>query len=458
MRDLLRSFSAITASDLLSRGSIFVFGVLLARAIGPSEFGLYGLFVMVFSYLWVVADGGCTNLGIKLVSQAQSPAERWRAAGRVVGTRLVSTGCVICLVLLVGWVLEGQSVIAAGWVLPGAVLLLANAIFMAWYARSVRDHAGYFAAYSGVALAFAAASIAVWRVPGLLVDAEGGMWGRSLAWLIGALAAGSLLFKGDLRRIARELRPDSSLYRSAVWLAVAALLSGLSPLLPMLVLSQVGSAEQLGWYSAAWQIQQVMLAGAAVLHMVFFPKIYREASASRASANKSYRLMILIAVTGSVAAVAIFSRLSQTVVSTLFGPDYVRGSGALAIVTVGAGAVLLRYVAELRVMIDGRTSQIFVAAAMSAAFCAVASFFFASDAFRASMAYVIGELVYTISLVLMAGAAAKPMLGLVAGFICSAVVVLLAPDAVGILAAILASAAALLLFMPRIHFETEKAS
>jgi O-antigen/teichoic acid export membrane protein len=330
---------------------------------------------------------------------------------------------------------------------------LANAIFMAWYARSVRDFAGYFAAYGAVALAFATASIVVWRMPGLLADAEGGMWGRSLAWLIGALVAGGLLFRGDLRRIARELRPDRGLYRSSVWLAVAALLSGLSPLLPMLALSQVGTAEQLGWYSAAWQVQQVMLAGAAVLHMVFFPKIYREASTNRALASRSYRQMILVAAAASAATVAIFMLFSQTFMAAFFGNDYLPGSSALAIVTVGVGAVLLRYVAELRVMIDGRTSQIFVAAGISAAVCGVVSFLVASDAFRASIAYVIGELVYTISLVLMTGTASKPLLGLVAGFVCSAVAVLLVPNAIGIAAATLASAAALFLALPRISFE-----
>jgi PST family polysaccharide transporter len=436
MPEIARSFASVFASELVSRGAIFCFGVVLARAVGPQEFGLYGLFVLVFAYLWLVSDGGCTSLGIKLVSQAETDGARWSAAGRVLGTRVASTAVVVVCLAVLATAVRGLYPRLSSWLLPGVLLLFANAFFMAWYARSIRRYGLYTLAYAGVAVSFLAASAAIVFLPIEIRGAESGIWLRSGAWAVGAMLSAALISFGDeVRQILRELRADFGLYRQSVWLGGAALLAGISPLLPMLFLGHRGSDEDLGWYSAAWQVHQVMLAGAAVFHMVFFPRVYREAVVAPEKANGTYRSMVVLAISSSVAVTAMFSLFSRELVDALFGTGYRPGSRVLTVISVAVGVVLVRYVAELKLMVEGHSRRIFAAAVVGALTCVAASYLLTTDSLGASSAYVISELAYTAALILVSRGFGLPLLAVLASFVVGVLLLLALPGSQGVFSA-----------------------
>lgn len=403
-RSVSRAFAIIVASDTVSRGAIFLFGVVAARFSGPEVFGAYSFVVLLATYLWSIADLGATNLGIKMAAQARDSVEARGVAESVIGTRATLAILVFALACLVVMLIPMDYAIKAATLSVGPILL-GNALMLAWYARARQEYASYVLTYAGVAAAFLVASFVIMMLPSLAENAAMLVLVRSTAWLVGVLVVSPpILVRLGLTPFRPRVRVNTQLIAKSWWLGIAGLISGVYALVAMWTLQHRVGASSLGIFGAAWQIQQVLLAAAATLHMVFFPRIYATAKGGRAAAHVGIQQMSNMASLGAVACTGVFVLLGAEILRWLFGLNYVQASGSMGWASAGVGMVLFRYVGEVTLMVLDRRRTLLLAAGAGLCVSIALANWFISGPSSAAVAYFLSEATYTAALLAGAGA------------------------------------------------------
>lgn len=399
----------VALSELLNRGAVFLLGVVLARTMTPESFGVYGLVIAATGFLWLLADGGQTALGIRDIAGRRAPVDLLFAS--VIRNRTMAAAVVSASVIAISFALPREY--SASLAL-GTGFILSQALFPAWFLRANQDFRGYFMCYGAVGLGFLSAILLVIVWPDRFDSAPAAVALRSTAWVLGAVLALYILIRQRFRRLSWWHQSIATPWRESVSLALAAIVVGAFPLLPMAGLSASRELGQLGILAAAWQLHQVVLAGGGLLHLVFFPWIYRYWIGDRSALKR----VIHVHGYATVLAVAMvtfgYLLAGGRILLWLFGASYISQPLVLALLAVGFAGVACRYLGEAHLIAMEQHNRFVVPALVGATAGLVCLLKFGDTAVGAVLSYAVAESLYGVSVCILAfkSVSALPVVGL----------------------------------------------
>jgi O-antigen/teichoic acid export membrane protein len=318
----------------------YIISLILARGLGPAEYGLYGVVMSVLLWLEMVGAGGINGAMARVIPESDAQAGAAEATGRI---------------LLLVW---GMSLFAAGWVaapalaraldLPDATWLFriafldlpVNGLYLA-YQGSLNGHRRFGLLSAG----FIAYTVA--KLAGTVLLLYIGL-SVSGALLVNVLATlGALLFlmqRQPLRgwRFDRALMPRMLRIAAVMGSAVVILQILLSLDLWMLQSLWQGPSEAIGYYVAALNVARLPLAVPTVLSPLLFASLAWALSRGDLGLAKRHlraagRFVLVIMVPCCGLAVTHASELMDL----LYSQTYAAGGPVLAIQVVAFGCVAL---------------------------------------------------------------------------------------------------------------------
>jgi O-antigen/teichoic acid export membrane protein len=312
--------------------------VLLARGLGPAEYGVYGVIVSVLAVLEMAAGLGIPGAATKLIPEHEADA----AAVARTATFLLAAGSL--------------ALFAALWVLAP---LLARAL-------DIRDGAGLFRLafvdlpLSGLVFAYQAAlyghrrfgaigvSLAVYaaaKLTGVLALLALGM-SVAAALVVNALGTlGAVLFlvgRVDAPGLRPSARLVAPLLRLAVPIGTYTVLAYTLMSVDLWILKAQGGAppEAIGGYVAALNVARVLGVVPAVLTPVVFASVCRAlARGDEAAAGRHVQGSVRFAAIVAAPACALIALDGEAIMVAIYSELYAGSGGLLALQVVGFGAL-----------------------------------------------------------------------------------------------------------------------
>ncbi|UIN31107.1 lipopolysaccharide biosynthesis protein [Microbacterium binotii] len=314
---MLRRFSVSVGSRLISAVAQAVFLFVLARALGPTNMGLFSIALGTCAFILGLLDWGMTTRALRLAHDPDAPAYLGLTfIVRVSASIVVPMGAAVAAAAT-------QPDISTGWVLLAGALFalgessgeLANAL---WQGRlSAGRAAGWTIGRRLTALAPLVFGIA--PITALL--------GASLSGLIGSIT----LAVAIKRHRSTPMRTREFLRRNAP-LAVTALGPQISQLDGSVVGLTAGAASA-GLYSVAARLNAPLNIIIGTLVQVFVPVLVRQESHQARLRLFVRTRWIVLALASVVAAGAIFA---PQLTVLFFGPAYAEASPIVAGVFIGS--------------------------------------------------------------------------------------------------------------------------
>lgn len=313
-------------STLFSAASIF----LLARFLGPSQFGLY---VSALAVAVIVIDS--LELAISNAIVKFSSNEGPDTAGFIhYGFKLK-----LRLGFVVGAIFAALSYLAAGWIHPQLKLplvissLLIPAVFWARFPRSLLRAQKRFMADSILenitsGFRFLAVGLFYWWGQLTVITAL-------LAYLSGALAAaivGSFLVDwGFLRQKVKE-QIKRQFFKFQKWLTFGFIAAAVHSRIDSVLLLKLVGPDTTGIYQAAYRFFMPITQLASVLSLVFAPRFasFPDLATSRVYLAKAAKLTLAVG-----AAVLLIIPLAPWLVELIFGREYLDAVLPAQILSVG---------------------------------------------------------------------------------------------------------------------------
>jgi len=276
---VLSSFGSLVLR-LIGLASTFLLGVLLARVLGPAEYGVYGLVTSIVALAMNVALLGTPQLAVRemAVRSAHSdwPGIRSLARSFLAATSLASLvlGLIAIAVALVG----GRDSRDFGLGVAGAMLMAGMSV-TALIAAELRGLGlllkGQFMDIVGRAAAAIVLTGGAW-IAGTKLTPAGALW---IQVFVAAVAAAISLawLRGATRREERQEAPSSGLHwlKAALPLGVVDVLRVFDGNYGIILVGIFGSALDLGIYRVATASAVLVTMPVTILHIVLAPTVSR---------------------------------------------------------------------------------------------------------------------------------------------------------------------------------------
>jgi O-antigen/teichoic acid export membrane protein len=334
-------------------GSSYVVSAILARKLGPTQYGIYGVVISQLLWLEMVVNAGVPGATAKLIADGRYDAMKVERSARA---------------LLLGFSLP---MVAACWVLAPSIAALFQVPEHTWVFRlAVLDlpFAAAYASYEGtlyghrrfVVLAIAQATLGLLRVAGILTLIPLGFSVERVILVIIlstlAVVAGVAFYcrSGGIRAVPAIVRELLGIAGPiAVYLMFAQVLVNLD--LWMLKSLWTGSSDVVGHYVASGNLARILSLVPAVQAGVLFVSVARAMTAGdRTRARGHVQEATRFAVIVSAAAFVILGGNGPAVLATLFSPAYVEGARFLRFQFVGFGVFALLDVFSCSLIATGR--------------------------------------------------------------------------------------------------------
>lgn len=351
----LASASAIyVGSAALNAVVPFVVLPLLARWLGPAEFGIVGSYLALVNLCTVLAGLG-THGAISVVHFKQDPRAvpaHVMAALRI----LLLTGVPLTVTLwLLGAPLEKATSVPAAWIWSAGIVAMGQ--FVVTLSLAVLQA-------RGEALRFGAIQVALtlgWAVLSLVCIGGLGMgWsGRAVGQLAAVLMVAALAMWWHYRQAAAAPHDGPS--------PVAALLRFGVPLLPhSLAAVAMGSADRLllgglggpaaaGQYFAAFQVAAVLTVAAAAVNQAWVPWLYRHLAQPKHGSDLAV-VRTTYAIYGALlAGAALIAAFASWLMPIVGGPEFAPAAGVLRWLAPAAALSGMYYFVTNYLFYAGRT-------------------------------------------------------------------------------------------------------
>lgn len=341
---IVRTGAALVLASALGNGLNYAFGIYVARWIGVEDFGLYGLGVTIFNVLTLTAVLGMDIGAIKFISHHIGMGNHAKA--RETAILAITIAAATGLIAAIGLAMLSQSV-AAMYRKPNLALPLL------WFAAAIP-----FAIVGNVALSATQAFQVVrytilikygWEPIAKFLLVGGLFWAGYqlngvLAAIVTTFAISAFLFMGALRTIASVGRIDVSVWNKqevmslatfCMPLAISNAVGVVAPRTDVLILGYWGNAHDVGLYVAAFQTAAIMSLIVGAFNTGLAPIISRAWSSRdirrmASSYQSASRLSFTLALPIFCVAVLFAENILE-----LFGPEFLRGSSALIILSMG---------------------------------------------------------------------------------------------------------------------------
>jgi len=380
MAEVLRGAGLAFVLRGVGAGLAFLLNVVIGRMLGAEGAGLYFLALSVVSIGAVITKLGLDKTLLRFVAAGASTADWNRVVGVFrTGTRLAAasslTGAVVVFVAapLMAEHFFGQPplggplrAISLG-IFTFALMMLLSECLKGL--KRIRDSM----LVSGVLYPLIALAV-IWPLATLF-----GPTGAALAYVLGtggAAAVGYALWRATMRG---HPAPDPNFDRATLWHSARALWvmdlinRAVLPWAPLFLLGLWGTAADSGVFGAATRVSMLVTFFLVAVNTVIAPK-FAELYA-RGEIEMIGRLARRFALLITLAASPLFLILifAGDWVMGLFGPDFVRGGAALAILALGQAVVCITGVAGQVLIMTGREKYMRNGSVLALATMAVSS-------------------------------------------------------------------------------------
>lgn len=341
-RTLIHKFLSTAGIQLISRGLSVITGIILARVLGPEEFGRYGLIMSIVAMAAIPTIAGMPQLMIREVANAQLD-KRW---SELKGLLRWSSLYVTTLSIIV---IFGLSVaIYFEWIKPSIGQYL-------WFGLAIIPLRGLLAKQNAVLNGFRfpvlaqlpqgiiASVFVILASSGLfLINVELNATVILSIQVVGSLVA--LLFCSYLILIKSpsQLSNTNRIYKVKYWhssllpFTLLIIVGTLNTELASVMLGFLGSEEAVGYFKVAMQGVTLLLIGLAAINTVTAPNIARlykqgDMNGVQQLLTKSVRLSVLTALPFTLLLVF----FGDWIVVLLFGQEYLPAANLLTILCLG---------------------------------------------------------------------------------------------------------------------------
>jgi O-antigen/teichoic acid export membrane protein len=336
-RKLLQSSTPTVISRALARCGQFLFLLAAARILGVDEFAVYSYIVGLYAAFSMLADTVVPTIASREVAAGREPTRTvfWSGIPAIVAGALVAA----CGLAAFGLVDSGPG--SAGLLLAlAAVYAAANTFFN--YLSAILRGIGRFRLEAALQLGGVAVAVG----GGIAIIAAGG----DITAVVGFfalkevlhVAALYLVMSGELKRPMKPLLSLlKPLFRAGLRVAVAALAFAVVMRLPLIVLGNTGSKEDLAWFSAPARLADTVLNLAFVGSFALLPGLtYIQVSDHGRAVRLTGRLVAAAAVGGAVVGVA-SAVLAPTIIHVLFGGQFEPASEPAGVLLLGLPAYVV---------------------------------------------------------------------------------------------------------------------
>jgi O-antigen/teichoic acid export membrane protein len=338
-RERLNPALLVFAANMLRAAAAFAVGLLVARLLGPAEFGLFTTFTAVTIWAHNLVGEGFDAGVVRLYARAHrdSPVQAAAVLASALTMRTLLIGPM--LVLFFG---------AAAWWLPADIggVVRAGAITacvasLSTLSMSVLQARENFTAYAlltplgnlmrllALPLLWALAWLTLWPL----------IWTQTLGFALTA-TLGLLLLRDDLRRARVDWPMLRTLFAFGKWSALATLCFVLLAYLAVPVLAKVHGAAQAGHYAAAATLLMVVDQFTVALLTAKLPATSRIDNLDGLRAYARGLAPRLLALGGGL---LLLVPLSDWLVQTVYGPSYASSAAVMRALLPGFIATLLSH-------------------------------------------------------------------------------------------------------------------
>ena len=326
-----------------------VASVILARHLGPTEFGIYGLAIWIAVFARTLINSGVT-LGVTRFVAAAGGTEDWPMARRinryflgVHGIKVVA--CVALIALVLPWVAPSafpNVPMLALWLVLGAIVLRTTYMYLIAAAKGLQDYK----------------SVAVITTVGAIINLgliyAGVQLGLGVAGFVAIFVLSGAVFclaavarmRGLLfGKAAPEIEPDTQAKISRhLRIVTATLVIGYfaSKELEIVLLGALGAAEDVGYFKVAITLSAgLVLLIPGIFSGVLLPMMARSVALGKETAGRrlviSTRYLILL----SIPLLAFCAAYGKEIIGTIYGDQYLAAGVAFSICVLASTATTL---------------------------------------------------------------------------------------------------------------------
>lgn len=307
----------------------FVIGVYVARYLGPKDFGIFNYGKSISIFFTTFATLSIDQFIVKLLIEKKD--QKNHILGTYLGLRFVaSVGCML-LVLLLNYLnaFEENEVFLIVLILTSASIFSSFDILQSYYQSQVDSKKIAFAAVLQIVIpSILKIYFVVYKFPVTYF---------ALVTIVEAVVytSGLVFFYNKNNQSVLQWRFNKALARETLKECWPMMISGLVIIIYMridqVMIKWLLDVESVGYYSAAVRLSEIWFFIGAVLCNSLFPALVKAKISSEELYNSRLASLLTLNVIIALAIIVPISFFSSTIISILFGPEFMPASSVLAI-------------------------------------------------------------------------------------------------------------------------------
>ncbi len=330
---ILGNVLSLSGGDVLSRVIAFAGTAYLTRKLGPAGFGVIGFALALRSYFALVTTGGSDSMAAREV--ARRPSDAPSIAASVILVRLVFALLAMGAMAMIAWLIDKPLATKLVIVLSG-LSFLTLAVDTSWAYKGLERN-------RPVAISMILGQTLFVVVVLLFVRGPGDVVYVPVAQFTGEVVAASVLTMLLLRvgTVKWHFSEGLRILRSSGNLLASQILRTLIFNFDVLLLGLLLGEKPVGLYVAPYRFCFLLLAIAAAIQASYLPAFTRAAAVGPAALGEITKRAIAFSAAVSAPLVVGGMVVARPLLWTLFGPDYVDGTGAFRLLILSIGLIFL---------------------------------------------------------------------------------------------------------------------
>lgn len=336
--------SLLLLASAFGNGLNYVFGIFLARTLGPDDFGLYALAVTLFNILTLAAVFGMDTGAIKFVSHHLVGGQLRKAAVTLVAAASMALGSGLLAALGLVSLASSLAVVYGKPEVASICRLLAAAIPFATVTAVLLSVLQAFQTVRyTILIKYLWEPIAKFLLAAVLIWSGFHLYGVLLSIILTLVVSAALLTRiarrhaeqGFEDRLEWDTHEGRTLLAYCLPLAVSNVFGVIAPRADLLILGYWVNTQDVGIYLAVFQTAAIMSLVLSAFDTGLAPILSRAWSLhDQIRMGESYQAVARLSITVSLPIFCCLIFFSGEVLS-MFGPEFVKGSTALVFLACG---------------------------------------------------------------------------------------------------------------------------